>query len=114
MVSKTKAQQLCQKAIRDGVLDRQPCEKCGTEKVHAHHTDYSKPLDVMWLCPKHHKEWHKNYGCPEGKNERAVIFVSPETHAQLTRLVAKEIVKNKGRRVTFNEMFIKLINSYKG
>jgi len=47
-------------AVRDGKLIKQPCEVCGsTTKVHGHHDDYSKPLDVRWLCPKHHAEWHK-------------------------------------------------------
>lgn len=46
-------------AIRDGRLVKGPCEVCGaTKRVHAHHDDYSKPLDVRWLCPKHHAEAH--------------------------------------------------------
>ena len=48
-----------QYAIKRGKLVRGPCEVCGTaEMVDAHHCDYSKPLDVMWLCRKHHKQWH--------------------------------------------------------
>jgi DNA-binding PadR family transcriptional regulator len=47
-------------AVRDGRLTRQPCEICGKDKAHAHHDDYSKPLDVRWLCTKHHAEWHKH------------------------------------------------------
>jgi len=44
-------------AVRDGKLVKQPCEKCGAaDRVHAHHDDYSKPLDVRWLCPLHHGE----------------------------------------------------------
>ncbi|UOF80573.1 putative hnhc nuclease [Caudoviricetes sp.] len=36
-----------------------PCEVCGTDnKVHRHHDDYSKPLQVRFLCPKHHKAIH--------------------------------------------------------
>lgn len=42
-------------AVRDGRLKRMPCEVCGVEKVQAHHTDYSKPLEVRWLCQKHHR-----------------------------------------------------------
>ena len=45
-------------AIRDGRLIRQPCQVCGEEKSQAHHHDYSKPLDVHWLCRKHHLEEH--------------------------------------------------------
>ena len=53
-------------AIRDGRLIRQPCEVCGKDKAHAHHDDYSKPLDVRWLCTTHHAEWHKHNtpACP--------------------------------------------------
>ena len=45
-------------AIRDGRLKRMPCEVCGSEKSEAHHDDYSKPLDVRWLCRIHHLEHH--------------------------------------------------------
>lgn len=45
-------------AIRDGKLTPQPCFVCG-EKAHAHHPDYSRPLDVTWLCPAHHKAAHR-------------------------------------------------------
>jgi len=41
-------------AVRDGKLQKQPCRVCGAERVHAHHPDYSKPLEVVWLCPAHH------------------------------------------------------------
>lgn len=46
-------------AIRDGKLMRQPCEVCGKAKAQAHHDDYSKPLEVRWLCVKHHNEHHR-------------------------------------------------------
>jgi len=42
-------------AVRDGRLVKQPCEFCGALKVEAHHDDYTKPLEVRWLCNKHHK-----------------------------------------------------------
>jgi hypothetical protein len=45
-------------AIRTKKLTRQPCEVCGRTDSHAHHDDYSKPLDVRWLCPPHHREVH--------------------------------------------------------
>lgn len=45
-------------AVRDGRLVPQPCEVCGSEKVQAHHEDYSKPLDVIWLCFEHHRARH--------------------------------------------------------
>ena len=45
-------------AVRDGRLKKQPCEKCGNPETQAHHEDYSKPLDVRWLCRKSHLEEH--------------------------------------------------------
>lgn len=45
-------------AIRDGKLHREPCEECGEMRVEAHHDDYSRPLDVRWLCRRHHLEHH--------------------------------------------------------
>ncbi len=46
-------------AIRDGRLKRQPCQVCGAENTEAHHPDYSKPLEVIWLCVPHHGAEHK-------------------------------------------------------
>lgn len=47
-------------AIKTGKLVRGPCEACGaTESVHGHHDDYSKPLDVNWLCEECHPSLHK-------------------------------------------------------
>ena len=45
-------------ALRRGKLVKQPCEICGDAKVDAHHDDYSKPLDVRWLCRRHHVDHH--------------------------------------------------------
>ena len=57
--AKRDAHVACGNAIRDGRLIRQPCEVCGSARSQAHHDDYSKPLDVRWLCSKHHSEHHK-------------------------------------------------------
>lgn len=45
-------------ALQAGKLTKQPCAVCGARRVHGHHEDYSKPLDVIWLCTKHHRERH--------------------------------------------------------
>jgi ribosomal protein S27AE len=49
-------------AITIGKLLRGPCEKCGSEVTEAHHDDYSKPLEVRWLCQTHHYELHLEKG----------------------------------------------------
>lgn len=38
--------------------DKQPCEVCGSLDTQRHHDDYSKPLEVRWVCPLHHKGIH--------------------------------------------------------
>ena len=54
-----RAQTAVNNAIRDGRLKKGRCKMCRTTKgVHAHHTDYSKPLVVIWLCAKHHHRLH--------------------------------------------------------
>jgi ribosomal protein S27AE len=47
-------------AVRAGKLTRKPCEQCGNPKVQAHHDDYSKPLEVRWLCVPCHAAHHVN------------------------------------------------------
>jgi hypothetical protein len=47
------------RAIRSGALVRLPCCRCGEAKSVAHHEDYDKPLEVVWLCQPCHKQRHK-------------------------------------------------------
>lgn len=54
-----KARQAVAYAVRTGVLHKLPCAFCGaTERLEAHHHDYSKPLDVTWLCSACHSRYH--------------------------------------------------------
>lgn len=58
---------LIRNRLRNGKITKAPCEVCGAaDFIHAHHDDYAKPLDIRWLCPAHHKQWHNENG--EGKN----------------------------------------------
>lgn len=65
---KRAAQTILGNAVRDGrIIKPGVCELCGkTGRIHGHHCDYSKPLDVQWLCPACHKKWHDENG--EGLN----------------------------------------------
>lgn len=68
---KAKARSMIGNAVRDGRVTRQPCEVCGDPKSQAHHEDYSKPLDVKWLCFYHHRVAHGQQPSPKRKNEAA-------------------------------------------
>jgi hypothetical protein len=49
-------------ALETGGIVRGPCAVCGIEEgVEGHHEDYSKPLEVKWLCPVHHGLTRRKY-----------------------------------------------------
>lgn len=54
---RVKANAFVGREIRAGRLEKQPCFVCGGDGI-AHHPDYDRPLDVVWLCQSHHKEVH--------------------------------------------------------
>jgi hypothetical protein len=45
-------------ALKEGRLTRQPCVICGDPRSQGHHPDYRKPLEVHWLCQRHHMRVH--------------------------------------------------------
>jgi hypothetical protein len=55
---KRAAHRATRQAIKSGKMNVFPCSKCGAINSEAHHEDYTKPLEVVWLCPKHHAERH--------------------------------------------------------
>ena len=47
-------------AVRDGRLIPWPvCAVPGAHRNRRHHPDYSHPLDVVWLCDKHHRSSYR-------------------------------------------------------
>ena len=50
-------------ALRKGTLIKpSSCQECGSiGKLHSHHEDYSKPLDVDWLCVPCHGKRNPNF-----------------------------------------------------
>lgn len=50
------------KAVRNGNMVRpRMCSECKTKNspISGHHPDYTKPLQVVWLCHKCHKKIHR-------------------------------------------------------
>ncbi len=56
------AQSILNRGIITGYVQRpRECSSCGREKlIHGHHPDYTKPFEVIWLCPSCHKLLHQN------------------------------------------------------
>lgn len=49
-------------ALRDGRLERGECARRGDDcegRIEAHHEDYERPLEVVWVCSVHHGELDK-------------------------------------------------------
>jgi ribosomal protein S27AE len=55
---KEAAHQKVQSAIKNGSIQKGPCESCSKRSAVAHHDDYSDPLVVRWLCSSCHKKLH--------------------------------------------------------
>lgn len=55
---KYRARQEVNKALKRGDLIRKACRCGSTNNVHAHHHDYSKPLDIEWMCRPCHQAEH--------------------------------------------------------
>lgn len=62
---KLHARMAARKAVKAGVIKKEPCMVCGDPKSEGHHhKGYSKEheLDVQWFCRKHHpkEKWKKS------------------------------------------------------
>lgn len=64
---RTRKHQLAHYAVRDAIregtlIKPSACLACGSskERIEGHHKDYSKPLEVDWLCQSCHKKEHRN------------------------------------------------------
>lgn len=59
---KHRARELVKYAVDTGKLIKpNQCEQCSnTVNIQGHHCDYTKPLEVMWLCSKCHGLWHRH------------------------------------------------------
>ena len=55
---KKRARRRIRDRIHAGTLRRGNCMVCDEPEAQAHHEDYSKPLQIHWLCSKHHAAVH--------------------------------------------------------
>jgi hypothetical protein len=98
------------KAVRDGRLKRQPCEVCGKKRrTVAHHDDYTKPLQVRWLCRRHHRLHHNAHdGIPKRNRDdvrvkgRPVVVHIPTVLLEKMRELAR--LDNRSRESVINRL----------
>ncbi len=55
--------QLGNAVARGDVVKSSKCSECGRRggRIEAHHPDYSRPFDVIWLCRSCHAKLHRKY-----------------------------------------------------
>lgn len=58
IINKNPVHGIVANAIKSGKITKTPCVVCGNKRSQGHHEDYNKPLDVVWLCSRHHADRH--------------------------------------------------------
>lgn len=48
-------------AQQRGQIKPKPCTECGAKKAEKHHVDYTKPLEVVWMCRPCHLALHNDH-----------------------------------------------------
>jgi hypothetical protein len=51
-------------ALKRGQITRRRCQICSSPKSQMHHPDYSKHLEIVWLCRTHHLDVHRGLIAP--------------------------------------------------
>lgn len=108
-LNKRTARQKLQHAVAVGWLTRpEGCGECGGTPVDAHHPDYSKPLDVAWLCPPCHGKRHRRTHCPQGHEYTAENTITKKNGKKYCRICVNAGARkyyakrrrNRGAKVT--------------
>lgn len=75
-----------------GLLVPRTCEGCGSRRAQKHHADYSRPLDVTWLCRPCHLARHREEDRlkPSKRRFAASIRFSPSERATLNEKACEE------------------------
>ncbi len=97
-----KARHAVSEAIRKGTLVPQPCQECGDLKSQGHHPDYSKPLEVQWLCYPHHLIAHnkvKRERPATGRTYYLMLRVTDPEKSLIHQAAGAETVSSWARRM---------------
>jgi hypothetical protein len=74
-----------QYAIKSGLLPSLICSICGfkSERLHRHHVDYCKPLEVIFLCAKCHSDIHIYFDGPK-QHPKQIKIIDEQSNHQVT------------------------------
>ena len=68
---------IVQNELEQRRLIKKPCEICkSTEHIHAHHEDYNKALEIIWLCRSCHFKLHKIKRQMKGRKIKEMLAVA--------------------------------------
>lgn len=65
-IEKIRVRGIARQAVKKGLIPRLPCKDCGHEPAQMHHEDYSRPLEVVWLCRSCHTLRHQDEAKTQG------------------------------------------------
>jgi len=81
---KANAHSIVSKAVKDGnLIIPATCSCCGKDcKPEGHHEDYSKPLEVTWLCRSCHKYLHADAMTILTKSTLDIVCINKDTQTE--------------------------------
>jgi hypothetical protein len=109
-MNKITARQIYRRAVESGrLVPPDSCSRCGStdRAIHGHHTDYDRPLDVVWLCWKCHCEEHGGIFMRKKLDSQILVRVDDEVKA-----VLKEAASRQGR--TLGNVVRRIIDAHLG
>ena len=105
---RARAHMLVMHAMRNGTLQNEDCALCREVKTEAHHEDYTKPIEAIWLCNPCHRELHRKKRSEE--NKELIILA---TKLREDGLTYKEIAERLSKSATALYHMVNNIPYYK-
>lgn len=102
---KLKAHQILSWAVQSKKIIRpNRCSKCNKSSslgiIQAHHSDYSKPLDVIWLCCTCHRGAHRKKFCIHGhKLDAENIYIRLDRGTRSCKKCANNATKRYQKKI---------------